>query len=700
MNIHALVVMRSDGERARITRLLGTATGNDTSISLRFVATFSEAMRSVGPPPDLLLLDAKIAESREPEALRTMANGFDGVPLVILATSVALSHTPLGRTLGLAAGVLMPDGTRTEAVDLLTRVVEARRRSLAQARSQIHSDIVLASMADAVVITDAAGIIRYCNPAAYNLTESGSPTAVGQSIDHLMRLQEPKTGCAIEHPVFSALREKQSVRLSIGTTLVRPDGSEIMIEDCTSPIIGSDGVLDGAVMVFHDITDAHELQSQVDYLARHDFLTGLPNRFAAKLHLHAILMQRRELIRPLAVMYLDLDNFKSINDTLGHAAGDQLLVSVATRLRACLRSIDLVSRQGGDEFLVLMALGTNDEEAADAAQRILKAVAMPHVIGGVDVHIGCSVGIALCPQHGTSEETLLQHADTALHAAKAAGKSTWCVFNDDMLTSAIRRRLLENHLRLAIAGGAFELFYQPKICLADGMVSGCEALLRWHHPEWGWVPPARFVQCAEQTGMIVPLGRWVLREALRQAKCWERESSYLGPIAVNVSALELQHPGFVDHVRESLAEFGICPSRLQIELTESALMRDVAGATVILLELKALGMSFAIDDFGTGYSSLSYLADLPVDLLKVDRAFVQGIPDGGPRRQALLRAVLAVAATLGLSAVAEGIETVAEAAFLADAGCTVGQGYYYSPALSPKDFIQFIGQAGHAAAPL
>lgn len=389
---------------------------------------------------------------------------------------------------------------------------------------------------------------------------------------------------------------------------------------------------------------------------------------------------------PLAVMYLDLDKFKMVNDTLGHVAGDELLVSVAVRLRGSFRPADLVSRQGGDEFVVLMAPGTGMVEATAAAERILAAVALPHDIDGEQVHIGCSIGIAMLPEHGVTGETLLRHADTALHSAKATGRNVWRFFRQELLASALRRREMETGLRHGLATGQFDLHFQPKIRLADGALSGCEALLRWCHTEWGWVSPAQFIHHTEESGQIVALGRWVLDRAIGQAQQWAAAGHDPGSIAINVSAIELMQPDFDEHIAQRLVESGLDPARLQLELTESSLMRDMAAANAMLLRLKRLGLSLAIDDFGTGYSSLSHLAELPIDLLKVDRSFVHGVVQASPRRQALLRAVLALARNLALPVVAEGVETIQEADFLADAGCLLGQGYYYGRALAAEDF--------------
>ena len=686
MNIRALVVTPDASERTRLSLLFADAAVADT-VSLRFADTLQDAEQDTMPAPDLLLLAPGPGAASQPATYPAPGGPFGGVPVVLVAHAGNIAGARLALAARLADDLLLAADTGPESVE---RFVAAIRRGRLRARRRISSDIILAAMADAVIITDAGGRISYCNDAACDLTGRLAADMLDVPVETMMALHDAATGAAIEHPVVHVLSGKRSLRLPPGSVLVRADGGEIMIEDSTSPVIGADGALDGTVMVFHDVTASRQLQNQVDYLARHDFLTGLPNRFAAQAHLRTILAQAEAQARPLGVMYLDLDNFKIINDTLGHAAGDQLLVSVTARLRACCRAMDLISRQGGDEFLILMAPGTNAPEMNGAAQRILRAVAQPHDICGEKVLVGCSVGIALYPEHGATGETLLQHADTALHAAKVAGRNTYRMFEGAMLSSAIERRMLENALRLSLDDGGFELFYQPKVALADGAIVGCEALLRWRHPEWGWVSPGDAVHCAEQSGLIVGLGRWVLDEAVRQARRWQDNGCRPCPVAVNVSALELHHADFVEHVRHCLAGHGLRPALLQLELTESSLMRDVAGAVDILEQLRTIGMTLAIDDFGTGYSSLGYLADFPIDVLKVDRSFVHGIAADGPRRQGLLRAVLAVASNLGLPAVAEGIETAAEAAFLTREGCLQGQGFHYSPPVNAATFERLL----------
>ncbi|NYE63170.1 diguanylate cyclase (GGDEF)-like protein/PAS domain S-box-containing protein [Duganella sp. 1224] len=689
MDMHVLAVTSDPAERAQLEQIRGPAATDDAVITLQFAATLAELAAladGAAPAPDLILLNPLLADAPPGALWQALGTAGDRTPLVLLAPATGLSPAEQAVRLGAVTYLVTAATPRELLRRLLQSVVVATRLGRPPLDQQGQDALVLESIADAVISTDEHAHVSYCNLAARRLLGLEVAQMLGRPIADLMRLQDPKSLADIEHPVWQALASGAVVRIPAGCILSRPDGSELMIEDSTAPIHDGRGRVCGVVMVFHDITNARELQAQVDHLAWHDFLTGLPNRFAAHRHLNRILKEAQAAGQSLAVMYLDLDKFKLVNDTLGHAAGDALLVSVAARLRSCFRVVDLVSRQGGDEFVVLMAPGSSRLDATQAAQRISAAVALPHQLDGEPVHVGCSIGIALYPGDGDSGDVLLRHADTALHAAKAAGRNVWRFFQQELLSSAIERRQLENGLRQALGSSEFELFYQPKVRLRDGALCGCEALLRWQHPAWGWVDPARFIRSAEESGLIIPLGRWVLGQAVRQARRWEQQGLLPGAVAVNVSALELRQGDFADHIGSHLAQAGLDPARLQLELTESALMRDMHGAHALLHRLKGIGVSLAIDDFGTGYSSLSYLADLPIDLLKVDRSFVHGIDHAAPRRQTLLRAVLALADNLAIAVVAEGVETAPEADFLAAAGCGQGQGYFYSRAVDARTF--------------
>lgn len=687
MKIEILVVSTDALDRFRLDGLQHHGSDSDGHVAFRYIDSVAAAAGNCRKPwPDLILLNPLRLDCTPSQAFDALALAFDAVPIAVLAQECAAPGQHPTDGSAHRTRIALDTASWPLLREMFWCLVAAAVQQRAASRSRSNEGSILDAIADAVISTDAEGKVRYLNKAAMRLMTLTSEATAGVPITALMELHDGTTLAPLPHPVYQAIQTGQTVRLPLGTIMLRTDGTEIIIEDSTAPVMSDTGAVSGAVMVFHDVTDAHELQAQVDYLAWHDFLTGLPNRFAAQRHLNRILLEAQTRDLPLAVMFLDLDKFKSVNDTLGHAAGDAVLVSIAARLRSCFRMIDFVSRQGGDEFVVLMAPGAGAVDATRAAERILAAVALPHDIDGAEVHVGTSIGIALYPEHGMTGETLLRHADTALHGAKKAGRNGLRFFSQDLLTSAIRRKQMEDGVRNGLGAAEFELFYQPKIRMADGVLCGCEALLRWKHPEWGWVSPAQFIRSAEETGMIVPLGQWVLTQAIKQAKQWQAEGCLAGPIAINVSALELRQPGFVDGIEAHLADALLAPSCLQLELTESTLMRDTDNIGGVLHRIKNLGLSLAIDDFGTGYSSLSYLAELPIDLLKVDRSFVHGIDRALPRKQALLRAVLALADSMTLPAVAEGIETAAEESFLADSGCTLGQGYYYSHAIDAAAF--------------
>jgi diguanylate cyclase (GGDEF)-like protein len=375
-------------------------------------------------------------------------------------------------------------------------------------------------------------------------------------------------------------------------------------------------------------------------------------------------------------MFMDLDQFKHINDSLGHAVGDQLLQSVAQRLAGCVRQSDTVSRQGGDEFVVLLPQVEHAEDAALSAQKLLVALAPPHRIDRFDLHISISIGISLYPDDGQDAETLIKSADTAMYHAKENGRNNYQFFAPSMNARAVQRQSIEASLRRALERQEFVLHYQPKINLHSGAIVGVEALIRWQHPERGLLPPAQFVPIAEDSGLIVPIGRWVLSEACRQTQAWLQAGLPAITVAVNTSAVEFRAPDFLENIRSTLATSGLAPRSLELELTESVLMRDAEATNAMLHALSELGIKLAVDDFGTGYSSLSYLRQFPIDTLKIDQSFVNQITHN-PDDATLVSAVISMGKSLKQRVIAEGVETPEQVAFLRDQQCDEGQGYYF-----------------------
>jgi diguanylate cyclase (GGDEF)-like protein len=430
--------------------------------------------------------------------------------------------------------------------------------------------------------------------------------------------------------------------------------------------------------------EAHKMTQQVetaiaqlDHLAHHDVLTGLPNRMLLQDRLsHAIELARRQG-RQFAMLFMDLDRFKHINDSLGHAVGDQLLQSVARRLVRCMRHSDTVSRQGGDEFVVLLSTIKHPDDAAISAQKILTALAVPHLIDELELHVSVSIGISIYPDNGRDAEALTKSADTAMYHAKENGRDNYKFFEQAMNIRAVQRQSIEAGLRRALERQEFVLHYQPKINLHSNLIVGVEALIRWQHPERGLMPPLQFLPIAEDCGLILPIGRWVLREACLQAQAWIRIGLRPITIAVNTSALEFNATDFLQNIRVTLDDTGLEPRYLELELTESVLMQDAEFTDSVLHGLANLGVKLAIDDFGTGYSSLSYLRQFPIDTLKIDQSFVSRITSS-PDDATIVSAVINMGKSLKLRVTAEGVETPEQCAFLLAQHCDEGQGYYFS----------------------
>ncbi len=429
-----------------------------------------------------------------------------------------------------------------------------------------------------------------------------------------------------------------------------------------------------------------EIQGRLNQLAFYDTLTGLPNRTLFIDRLTQILDTTGRYQRKGALLFIDLDNFKRINDTLGHSVGDELLKVTAERLIKSLRTSDTVARLsasemaarlGGDEFTVILSELADEEDAGMVAQRITDAISQPMNLGSHQVIVSPSIGIAIFPRDGNTMETLLKNADLAMYFAKRSGPGTFKYYQESMNAAALKRMTIENHLRQAFERDEFMLHYQPQFDLVTGQLSGMEALLRWHNHELGHVPPLEFIPVAEESGLILPLGEWVLRTACRQAQAWLEKGLTIPRVAVNVSVKQFTHSNFLEIVQKVLAETALAPQRLEIEITESLLVDDKHGIGAILQELKAMNVRIAVDDFGTGYSNLSRLKEMPFDCLKIDRSFVCGI-DGGMRNESIISAILAMAEGMNLRVIAEGVETNRQVEYLRNKHCQEVQGYLFS----------------------
>jgi diguanylate cyclase (GGDEF)-like protein/PAS domain S-box-containing protein len=444
-----------------------------------------------------------------------------------------------------------------------------------------------------------------------------------------------------------------------------------------------------------DITDRKLAEEQVQFLAYYDALTGLPNRTLLHDRLEKALASARRRKEKVALLFLDLDRFKTFNDSLGHSFGDSILREVADRLKNGVREQDTVARIGGDEFLIMLKAIKDMPDVAVAAERMMDAMIPEFVVQGRAFTLSCSVGISVYPEHGADSETLIKNADAAMYNAKESGRNAIRVFAAEMNAQVMERLNIEHNLRLALKRKEFFLVYQPQINVATEEIVGLEALIRWQQPELGLVPPDRFIRIAENTGLILPIGEWTLREACSAARKWQEQGLPAVPVAVNVSAVQFRQEGFRDLVKAVLRETGLAPQYLELELTESLLLSTGGLTLPILQDLKVMGVKLAIDDFGTGYSSLSYLRYFPVNKLKIDRSFIQAAP-ANPDDAAIASAIISMAKSLNLKTLAEGVENEAQMSFLRACHCDEVQGYYFSKPLTFDQVNEKLSRAPYA----
>jgi diguanylate cyclase (GGDEF)-like protein/PAS domain S-box-containing protein len=670
------VLLFIGGDSADTTRILGALAGSGQP-PVEWARSLSEGLtRLAQPGVTSILLQLTLADSRGIDTFDKTAAAAGQIPILVLC---GVNDEGAGR---LAVERGADDFLLADHFDRysLTRAVKAlrERRAMDEAlfEEKERAEVTLNSIGDAVLSTDVSGNVTYLNTVAEAMTGWSRGDAAGRPLREIFKIIDGSTGQPAPNPMDLAMEQNTTVTLSANCVLVSRDGHESAIEDSAAPIHDRAGQIRGAVIVFHDVSASRQMSLQLAHLAQHDFLTDLPNRLLLRDRLqHAISLARRRSSQ-IAVLFLDLDRFKHVNDSLGHSVGDQLLKEVARRLTGCVRGSDTVARQSGDEFVVVLSELIDADSAGTTAAKLLAAVAVPYQIGTHHLRVPMSIGISIYPDDAGDAETLLSHADTAMYYAKENGRNNAQFFKQEMVVRAVERQFIEASLRGALERGEFALRYQPKIDLTTHAVVGVEALLRWCHPERGFIPPEQFIPIAEDTGLILPIGLWVLREACRQSRAWLDAGLPPTPVAVNISAIEFRSPGFAEHIRALLTETGLPAQLLELEITESALMRHAESTVVMLQALKQIGVQLTVDDFGTGYSSLSYLRQFPIDCLKVDRSFVREIAlksDGA----VIVRAVISMGNSLNKRVIAEGVETREQLDFLTAAGCEEGQGYYF-----------------------
>jgi diguanylate cyclase (GGDEF)-like protein/PAS domain S-box-containing protein len=638
---------------------------------------------------DLILLDLVLPDAQGLEAVRRARALAPHVPLVVLT--------------GLDDEVLAGQALHEGAQDYLIKgQIEARGlfQALRYAVERKNMEdvlfvekeralVTLNCIGDAVVSTDISGKVTFLNLVAEKMTGWSCVDAAGRSMAEVCQILDTTSREIIPDPMKMAVGQDQTMHLPANCTLIRRDGFEIPIEDSVAPIHDREGQATGAVIVFRDVSAAHEMAMQMTHSAQHDFLTGLPNRMLLNDRIgQAIALAARRMSR-VAVLFLDLDGFKHINDSLGHPTGDKLLQSVAKRLVDCVRDSDTVSRQGGDEFVVLLSDLAQPEDAIISVNRMLMMLATPHFVGQHDLRVTTSIGVSVYPDDGLNAETLIKNADTAMYQAKENGRQSYQFFKPAMNVRAVERQSIEGSLRRALERQEFALHYQPKVDLRTGAITGAEALIRWTHPTRGLVPPGQFIPIAEECGLILPISEWVLREACQQAREWVDAGLPRISMAVNISSMEFRDGDFVNRVFAILEQTGLDPRNLELELTEGLLMKRAKSAASILQTLRARGIRIAVDDFGTGYSSLSYLTKFPIDSLKIDQSFVRQITTS-PYETSIVTAVISMGRSLRLRVVGEGVETQEELTFLQAHQCDEAQGYFFSRPIVPQEFGELL----------
>ncbi len=586
----------------------------------------------------------------------------------------------IGSSLTMALAALLTSLVfwRFEKIRYTANLLAVEQEALRHSEKRFRSLVKNAS--DVIVIAEPDGLIRYLSPAAERAWGDGLDILRSK---HLAELVHPDDLARFQHLWVQTLCQPHT---NITTELRLKHGSDTCrcFEVIANNLV-SDPEVRGIVVTYHDITERKKFEEQLTQLAFYDPISKLPNRALFMVRLEHALARLERTNNSVAVLVLDLDNFKVINDSLGHQVGDHLLIAVAERLKAGVRPTDTIARLGGDEFTILLEDVDDISQAIHTVERIQEQLEAPFMIHTHEIFTGASIGIALSESHHVQPDHLLRDADLAMYRAKSNGKAHYAVFDRSLTDRAQERLKLETDLRRAIERQSFKLHYQPIINLETNSVNEVEALVRWEHPERGLISPGEFIPIAEETGLILPLGQWVLTEACRQAVVWQRAYACQPPLimGVNLSPRQFQDPNLVANIAQTLHETGLDPRCLKIEITERMMMQDSEASDTTLRELKQLGVLLAIDDFGTGYCSLNYLKRFPVDTLKIDRSFINGLGHN-PEDTAIVRAVIAFAKALSLSVTGEGIETAEQLAQLRTLECHRGQGYYFSRPLSSE----------------
>ena len=654
-------------------------------------------------PPFAILLGVRSEEARRPVfVVACLVAGF-----LVGALNHGLSRIVVGRRLGVLSarlrsvaetittanmtgewGQLTSGTSRIEADsdDELGETARAFNSLLDALAAGEHSRSLVHNSSDIITVVDRRGEVRYQTPSIGWVLGLPPTALIGEPVRGLVH---PDDAADFDR-YLSAVGDRRAPQPApVRVRMRHTDGSWRFVETAANNLL-DDPAVSGVVLTTRDVTDRHVLEERLRHQAFHDSLTGLPNRALFMERVTRAVDASRQSGAPLAVLYIDLDNLKIVNDAAGHEAGDALLRAVGERLQTCVRPGDTAARLGGDEFALLLVDEQSAPQAADIAERLLAGLAEPTTIAGRQVRPGVSIGVATSDSLGGATD-LVRAADGAMYAAKRAGKGRVEVYRPSHHAAEMARQQLRADLQQALDGDQFVLYYQPIVDLVTGGITSFEALLRWEHPTRGLLPPAEFIPLAEESDLILSIGRWVLRQACRHASDWQRSGSYGAgvKVSINLSARQFRQHNLVAEVAEAVAVAGFDARLLTVELTETLLLQDSAVTMRRIEDLRRLGVTLALDDFGTGYSSLSYLRRFPIDILKMDKSFLDEVP-GNRQDEALVRGIVDLGSTLDLQLVAEGVETAEQAAALADLGCPFGQGYYFARPLPFAGALQLV----------
>jgi diguanylate cyclase (GGDEF)-like protein/PAS domain S-box-containing protein len=677
MSALVLLITRDRDLMKRLTKSLSDFT--EDALTIECVDRLSDATQrlTLNDGIDAVIMDWDLPTTRGFETLLVLMGAAPHLPIIILGDDPNLLRQMNLVEHGAQDYLLKRRLDAETLIGMVHSAIARKSREGILFCDKERAQVTLNSIGDAVLSTDGNWRITFLNPVAEKLIGWTNAEAGGRQLTEVFQVIDATTRERVVPSLEFEVEKGRTMILPPNCVLVRRDGHESPIEDSAAPIHDRGGHVAGMVVVFHDVSEAQAMAQRMTHLAEHDILTSLPNRALLDDRLEQGIALAQRHSRRLAVLFIDLDHFKHINDSLGHLIGDQLLRAVALRITPCVRSSDTVSRQGGDEFIVLLSEVAHAEDAALIADKIRLAVLEPYTIANHFLHLTTSIGVSVYPEDGADPETLIQCADTAMYHAKERGRNNSQFFKDEMNFHAAERQIITGDLRHALARGEFALEYQPKVNLVSGAITGVEALVRWHHPSRGILPPLQFIQVAEDCGLIVQIGQWALRAACVQAQTWLAAGLKFGTMAVNISAVEFRNDRFFDGVCSILKSTGLEPRYLELELTETAVMRNFEATGVVLKSLSAMGIRIAVDDFGTGYSNLSYLKRFPINTLKLDKSFVHDIPQS-TNNATIVRSVIHMGQSLHLRVVAEGVENAQQLKFLQAYDCAEGQGYYFS----------------------